>query len=62
MHEVTLGGQVFRNAFAKIDKVVYMFTSRIFDILAHGHLEKAAYNIDGFSVTEGCPGSKYLDY
>jgi hypothetical protein len=37
----------------------------IHDILTYpcgSHLEKAAYNIDGFSVTEGCPGSKYLDY
>ena len=40
----------------EIDKIVYMFTSCMFDTLALGHLEKAAHTIIGFSSTEGCPG------
>ena len=40
----------------EINKRVYMFTTCMFDTLALGHLEKAAYIIIGFSSTEGCPG------
>ena len=56
LHEVNPWKVSLPNVFAKIDKIVYMFTSWIFDTLAHGHPEKAVYNIDDPSVTDGCLG------
>jgi hypothetical protein len=40
MHEVNPWKVSLPNVFAKIDKIVYMFTSWIFDILIHGHFVK----------------------
>jgi hypothetical protein len=40
MHEVNPWKVSLPNAFAKIDKIVYMFTSWIFGILVHGYFVK----------------------